>query len=60
MIKLLMVFLIKDINSYKKFDALIITDIYNTKSRFQFLSKVISSKKIIIPDFLNFKNTGDG
>jgi len=52
--------IIKDINSYKKFDALIITDIYNTKSRFQFLSKVISSKKIIIPDFLNFKNTGDG
>jgi len=51
--------IIKDINSCKKFDTLIITDIYNTKSRYEYLSKVISPKKIIIPDFLKFKNLGD-
>jgi len=49
--------IIKDIRRYKEFDVLIITDIYNTKARYESLSKIISSKKIIVPSFLKFEST---
>lgn len=50
---------ISDIKSCHKFDAVIITDIYNTKSRYQYLSKIISPTKLMVPDLISFDNIGD-
>ena len=50
---------ITNINSFNKFDAIIITDIYNTKSRYEYLSTIISPKKLMVPDLISFDNIGD-
>jgi len=44
----------KSISSFKKFDAVIITNIYDGKSRYKELSKEVPTDKIIIPDVLKF------
>ena len=45
-----------DIKLFKDFDKVIITNIYDSKSRYEELSKVVSIDKIIIPDVLKFGN----
>ena len=46
----------ENIKFFKKFDKVIITNIDDSKSRYEELSKVVSIDKIIIPDVLNFRN----
>ena len=46
----------ENIKFFKKFDKVIITNIDDSKSRYEELSKVVSIDKIIIPDALNFRN----
>ena len=50
---------IRNIKTFKKFDAVIITNIYNTKSRYEYLSKIISPNKIMVPNLISFENKGD-
>tara|TARA_Y100001935_G_scaffold115737_2_gene95808 strand:+ start:10599 stop:11216 length:618 start_codon:yes stop_codon:yes gene_type:complete len=50
---------IRNIKTFRKFDAVIITDIYNTKSRYEYLSKIISPNKIMVPNLISFENKGD-
>ena len=45
-----------DIKLFKDFDKVIITNIYDSKSRYEELSKVVPIDKIIIPDVLKFGN----
>ena len=45
----------EDIKFFKNFDKIIITDISDTKARYDYLSKFISTKKIIIPNSLKLK-----
>ena len=44
-----------DIKLFKKFDKVIITNIYDSQSRYEELSKIISTNRIIVPDLLNLK-----
>ena len=46
----------KHINDFKDFDVVLITDIYDSKSRLKELSRTVPLKKIILPDVLKFKN----
>jgi hypothetical protein len=46
----------KNINSFKEFDAVIVTNIDDSKSRYEELLKVVSIDKIILPDVLKFRN----
>ena len=46
----------KNINDFKDFDAVLITDIYDSKSRLKELSRTVPLNKIILPDVLKFKN----
>lgn len=50
---------IRNIKTFRKFDAVIITNIYNTKSRYEYLSKIISPNKIMVPNLISFENKGD-
>ena len=45
-------------NSFKEFDAVIVTNIDDSKSRYKELSKVVPIDKIIVPDVLKFRNRG--
>ena len=45
-----------NIKFFKEFDKIIITNIDDSKLRYEELSKVVSIDKIIIPDVLNFRN----
>ena len=46
----------KNINSFKEFDAVIVTNIDDSKSRYKELSTVVPIDKIIVPDVLKFRN----
>ncbi len=45
------------ISSFKKFDVVIITNIYDGKSRYIELSQVVPSNKIIVPEVLKFRKS---
>ena len=45
-----------DIKFFKEFDKVILTNIDDSKSRYEELSKVVPIDKIIIPDILKFTN----
>jgi len=46
----------KNINSFKEFDAIIVTNIDDSEFRYKELSKVVPIDKIIVPDVLKFRN----
>jgi len=45
-----------NIKLFKKFDKVIITNVYDAQSRYDELSKTVSINKIIVPDLLKIKN----
>ena len=45
----------EDIEKFKSFDAVIITNIINTKLRIKEIKKTIPNKKVIIPNVLEYK-----
>jgi DNA-binding MarR family transcriptional regulator len=45
----------KNINSFNKYDLIIITNIQDSQSRYKELTQLVSKEKIIIPDVLKYK-----